>query len=217
MGLRVFRTVFNLRFERLLYRCNLLAQHCVRWLHVTSFARIAILDLVLRIKIYPRNGILMMFPMTVIVQFLRNCVIITGFFFIGTSTKRVKWCEESSLPCFVAFLSTRYQSVLKDRLNAERTTPCEKYALSNCKECTPSTQGHLLFHQNVLELLESKPRIVSNPRSSRILSCCFLHEQVEDNASLRNLVLHVFRPLSAVPVIVCPNELFFSDCRSSWS
>ena len=41
-------------------------------------------------KIYPINGILTSFSMTVIVHFLRNCVIITGFNFIGISTKRVK-------------------------------------------------------------------------------------------------------------------------------
>ena len=64
-----------------------------------------------------------MFPMTVIVHFLKNCVIITELFFIGISTKRAKWCEEDSLPSFVAFLSPRNQSVLKDVLDAERTTP----------------------------------------------------------------------------------------------
>ena len=67
--------------------------------------------------------------MTVVVHFLRNCAIITRFFFIGISTKRVKWCEEDSLPPFVAFLSTRNQSVLKDRLNADRTTPVKNILL----------------------------------------------------------------------------------------
>ena len=71
----------------------------------------------------------------------------------------------------------------------------------------PSTQGQLIFHQSVLELLESKPRNVWNPRSTRILSCCFLHEKVEANASLRNLVLHVLRTLSAVPASSCPSEV----------
>ena len=50
--------------------------------------------------------------MTVIVHLLTNCVIITGFFF---STKRVQWCEEDSLPSFVAFLSAR-NWMLKEQL-----------------------------------------------------------------------------------------------------
>ena len=74
-------------------------------------------------------------------------------------------------------------------------------------ESTPSTEGRLIFHQSVLELLESKPRIFWNPRSTRLLSCCFLHREVEANASLRNLVLHVLRTLSAIPALSCPNEV----------
>ena len=50
-------------------------------------------------------------------------MIITGFFFIGVTTKSAEWYDEDSLPSSVAFLSTRNQSVLKDRLDAERTTP----------------------------------------------------------------------------------------------
>ena len=48
-GLRVFRIVFDLRSEKLLHRCNLPAQVCVRLLHLISSARIAFLDLVLGI------------------------------------------------------------------------------------------------------------------------------------------------------------------------
>ena len=60
------------------------------------------------------------------VHFLRNCVIITGFFFIGIFAKRIEWCEEDSLPSSLAFLSTWNESVLKDRLDAERATPVKK-------------------------------------------------------------------------------------------
>ena len=64
------------------------------------------------------HNILIRFP----TNFLRNCVIIMRFFFFRIS-KNVEWCEEEdSLLSFIAFMSTRNQSVLKDRLNAERTT-----------------------------------------------------------------------------------------------
>ena len=46
---RVFRTVFDLRSERLLCRCTMLAQDRVRWSQVTLFAKSAIPDLVLGI------------------------------------------------------------------------------------------------------------------------------------------------------------------------
>ena len=96
-------------------------------------------------QFYPIHGILISFLMTVLVHVLKNCVIITRFFFVGISTKRVKWCEKDSLPSSVAFMSTRSQSVLKDRLNAWKNNTCEKYTLSHCKEYekTPSTQSQL--------------------------------------------------------------------------
>ena len=72
-----------------------------------------------RDNFYSVNGILITFPMTVIVHFLKNCVIITGFF----STRWIKWCEEDNRSSLVAFLSTQSETVLEDRLNAVRTTP----------------------------------------------------------------------------------------------
>ena len=75
---------------------------------------------------YPIHGILISFPMTVVVHCLRNCVIVSKFFFVGISTKRVQWCEEDSLPSFVASMSTQNQSILQDRLNAEKNKLCEK-------------------------------------------------------------------------------------------
>ena len=69
------------------------------------------------------------------------------------------------------------------------------------------TQGQMVFHQNVLELLESNPRNVGNPHITRLLSCCFLHEQVEANTFLRNLLLHVFQTISATLALSCPNAL----------
>ena len=95
---------------------------------MTSFARIAILDLVLGI-ILPKNGILITFPTAVIMHHMRNCVIITGFFFIGISTKRIKWCEKDGLSSSHAFLSTWNDSVLQDGLDADRTAPVKNFFL----------------------------------------------------------------------------------------
>ena len=153
------------------------------------------------------DDILIAFPIAVTVHVLRNCVIITGFFFIGTTTKRVKWCEENSLPSSLAFLSNWNESVLWDGLDAERTAPVKKYTLSNLKEseCAPSTQAQLLFHESVLELIGSKPRNCWNPHSTRTSSCCFFDEYFEANVFLRNLVLHFMRTLSAVMALSFPN------------
>ena len=117
-------------------------------------------------KFYPTNCILVTLPMTVVVHCLRNCVIITGFIIVGISTKRVNWCEEDSLPSFVAFPSTRSQSDFRDRLNAETTTHVKiiLFPIVRNPNVRPSTQGQLTFHQSVLELLESKPRNFWNPR-----------------------------------------------------
>ena len=50
-----------------------------------------------------------------------------------------------------------------------------------------------MFHQNVLELLESKPRNSWNPHNTRILSCCFPHEQVRHlKGGVRPLGFRVF-------------------------
>ena len=76
---------------------------------MTSSSRIAILDFVLG-KILPDTQHL---------DYVSNDFM--RFFLFRMSTKRVKWCEEDSLPLFIAFMSTRNQSVPKDRLNAERT------------------------------------------------------------------------------------------------
>ena len=64
------------------------------------------------------NGILIPFPITVIVHFLRNCVNITRFFFVRISTTRVQRCKEDCLPCFVAFFTTRnlWTTSMKDVL-----------------------------------------------------------------------------------------------------
>ena len=88
---------------------------------MTSFARIAILDLVLG-KILPNER----HPDNVFndcgsALFEELCNH-HEFFFIGISTKRIKWCEEDGLSSLVAFLSTQNDTFLEDRLNAERTT-----------------------------------------------------------------------------------------------
>ena len=77
------------------------------------------------------NSILITFPIAVLVHLLRNCEVITGFFCAGIFLERIERCEEDGLSFFLPFLSTWNESVLKDRLDAERTTPVNKYTLSN--------------------------------------------------------------------------------------
>ena len=71
-----------------------------------------------------------MFP---IMHFLSNCAIITRFFFIGIFTERIEWCEEGTLSSSLAFLSTWNESVLQDRLDAERTTDVKNTLFSIVK------------------------------------------------------------------------------------
>ena len=158
---------------------------------MASFAKIAILGLVF----YPIHGILITFPIAVIVHFFRNCDVITGFFFVGHFPERIAWCGED-------ILSSSLQ------IGRWKNNHCEKYTPSNCKESErdPSTPGQLSLHQSVLELLGSKPRNFWNPHSTRTSSCCFLEEQVEANLCLKNLVLPVLRTLSALPALSRPNE-----------
>ena len=120
-GLRVFRIVFDLRSEKSLNRCNLAAQDCVRLLHLISPARIAILDLVLR-TVYPINGVLIMFPIAVIMHLPGNCEVLTGCLFIWILPERVERCEEDGLSSRLALFSSCIESV-QDGLGAEGTTP----------------------------------------------------------------------------------------------
>ena len=141
-------------------------------LHVTSFARIAILDLVLGFNFTRIHGILITFPIAVIVHFLLNCEVITGFLFIGIFTEKIEWCEEDRLSYFVASMSTRNQSILQERLNAERTTPVK------------------IEHQ--CPWLARKETLTEfDPRRASLMN-------VETSLCLRNLVLPVLRTLSAV-------------------
>ena len=102
--------------------------------------------------------------MTVMVHFLRNCEIITKIFFFRISTKR-EWCEEDSLPSFVAVLSTRNQSVFKDSVE-EQTLPVINILFPFVKnhKKIPSTLDQLEFRLSVLELLGSNPTV--EPTSS---------------------------------------------------
>ena len=99
-------------------------------------------------------------------------MIITRFFFVGNSTKkRVTWCDEDSLPSFVASMSTRNQFILWGTMNAERTTSVKNILCRIVKNSSkhPSTQGQWVFHQKVLELLVSKPRIFWNAQHSTLV------------------------------------------------
>ena len=123
---------FDLLSERLLCRCNLPAQDYVRLLHVISSARIEILDLVLGIILHnKRHPDYVSNCCDSALSSLRNCVIITGCFFIWIFSERVERCEEDGLSSFLALFSSCNESVLKDGLDAERTTPCETQTLSN--------------------------------------------------------------------------------------
>ena len=134
--------------------CNLLAQDCVRWLHDPVCQNFNHRSCA-RDNFYTIHDILITFPMTVVVQFLRNCVIITRLFFVGISTKRVKWCEQDSLPSFVAFMSTRNQYNLKDRLNAEKDNLCEKN-FPNLRNSNILHQPKVTWHSTRVSLNCSK-------------------------------------------------------------
>ena len=82
---------------------------------------------------YPINGILIQFPMTVIMHFPKNCEIIMGFFFMCIFTKKVRvWRRLLAVLCRFLFHS---QSVRFPRL-IERATNnlCARCTRSSCKE-----------------------------------------------------------------------------------
>ena len=153
------------------------------------------------------NGILITFPIAVILHFLRICVIIMGFFFIGIFPERIEWCEEDSLSSSLAFLSIWNASVLQDRLD-ERTTPVKNMLLP------------IVRNQNVLQQLRvycysTTVSLNCSEVSSGIFGICTVLEarlaaslmnRSKANLCLRNLVLPVLRTLSAVPALSCPNE-----------
>ena len=126
-GLRVFRTVLDLRSEKLLY--------CLQSAN-TELCTIIALDFVCQNRnpwscsgqFNPRNGVLIMFPTAVIVHFLGNCEVITGCFFILIFLEKIGRCEDDGLSSLLALFSPCNESGLKDGLNAEGTTPV-KYKL----------------------------------------------------------------------------------------
>ena len=130
------------------------------------------------------------------------------FFFFRISTKGLEWCEEDSLPSFVAFLPTWNESVLWDGLDAERKDPVKNVFLPIVRNQNVSHQLRVNCYSTSVSLkcLKVRQGILGNPRSTRTLSCCFLHEQVVANVSLGNLVLNILRTLSAVLALSCPTE-----------
>ena len=112
------------------------------------------------------------------------------------------------------------QSVLSQGwIGCWKNNPCETQTVSNRKEfnCAPSIQEQLLFHQSVLELLESKPNNFWNPRNIRTVSCCFLHGWVEANASSEKSRVPCFANTFTSFGPIVPTWTAPSDCRSSWS
>ena len=71
---------------------------------------------------YPINGVLIMFPIAVVVHLPGNREVITGCFFIWILPERVERCEEDGLSSILALFSSWNESVLQDGLDAERTT-----------------------------------------------------------------------------------------------
>ena len=123
-GLRFFRTVFDVRFEKLPCRCNSPAQECVRWLHSISSARIEILDLVLGT----------IFPNTRHLDHVSNCydralswaLWSHHWVLLHLDLPRKGWkCEEDGLSSFLVLFSSCNESVLKDGVNDEGTNSVE--------------------------------------------------------------------------------------------
>ena len=137
------------------------------------------------------NGILITFPIALIVHFLRNLA-------SESPPEKIEWCEEDSLcrPPLFCF-PTWNESVLMDGLGAERTAPVKTKNAFMCKEIIsmPSLQSLENKNKECLGILA-----ILEPRLAASL------EYVEACVFLRNLVLHVLRTLSAVPALSCPNE-----------
>ena len=76
-----------------------------------------------RDNFYPINGNLITFSIAMIVHFLGNSEVITGYFFTLIFTERVERCEEDGLSSILVLFPSCNESVLKDGLNAEGTTP----------------------------------------------------------------------------------------------
>ena len=90
------------------------------------------------------------------VHLQRNSVIITRFFFIGIATKKVKWCEEVGSSSFVASMSTRNQSILQDRVDAERTTSVIKILFPIVRNANISHQLRVNWYSSTMSLNCSK-------------------------------------------------------------
>ena len=108
-------------------------------------------------QFYTQNGILIPFPMTVMMHFLRNCVIIMEFFFIWIFTKRMQRRPLAVL-CRFRFLPKICPPPPQDRLNAPRTTSVWNGHVSHSYcfllECAESNT----FLRIVLFHVSQKPR-----------------------------------------------------------
>ena len=74
-------------------------------------------------KFYPMYGIMIVFPISFLVNILRNTVIIMVFHFIWIVTKSTQRCEKDSLSDFVVFLSSLIQSTHQNRLSIPWRSP----------------------------------------------------------------------------------------------
>ena len=115
--------------------------------------------------ILPSERVLITFPIAVIVHFLRNLVIITGFSSSESLPKRVSGVKKTVCvvrPCFAS--PTWNESVLMDGLDAERTAPvktkmpsCAKN-LNLCLHCNRSKIKKRCF--GILAMIE--PRLAAS-------------------------------------------------------
>ena len=79
-----------------------------------SFCLPELQSLILRSgSFYPVYCILIVFPISLVMYFLRNSVIMMGFFFICVVTEWIQRCEEDCLSSFVILFSSRNWSTLQ--------------------------------------------------------------------------------------------------------
>ena len=138
---------------------------------------------------YPTNGILITFPIAVIVYFLRSCKLIIGCFFIWIFTEKVEmWRRWSVVLLCIVFLLQWVRS--QGWVGCWTTNSHPKRSMVMTPECP---------------WLARKSRIFWNLHNTRTSSCSFLHGWVEASLLLWNLVLFVSQKLSAGSALTCPN------------
>ena len=167
----------------------------------------------------PINGVLITFPIAVMVHVLVNCKVITGCFFIWILPKGLRDVKKMvcHLPCFVFLLQwVRSQGWI----GCWKNNPCEIQTLSNCKElrCAPIKFRRNCYSTRVsLNCLESKWRNLMESSQYSNSSCCFLDRMSRSQSSSgKSRVRCLSNAFSSFGLIMSQWNAA-SDCRSSWS